>query len=31
VEGAQENDALRAIHQCFHMGEESTSQPVAER
>ena len=31
VSGAQENDALRAIHQCFHMGEEAPTQTVAER
>jgi aspartate kinase len=31
VDGAQENDALRAIHQCFHMGEEAQTQTVAER
>jgi len=31
VDGAHENDALRAIHQCFHMGEEAETQTVAER
>ena len=31
VQGEQENDALRAIHQCFSMGEPAQPQNVAER
>lgn len=30
VDGPQENDALRAIHQCFHMGEGADASTVAE-